>query len=381
MEKLGAEKLELNKWWALTPQNWTCPSCKKPKQELVKLSQSGCLIAKLASHHDHANKLVDAHAPIVWLPDGTREPIAHAFREHLKKMAKGFLTRFPPTIICEGCNNLEPLLKKRHGIPSAVTLMPSEIGKFSNYDRITLDLNLESLISQLVDWEGFSMKHIDLAIQTFRSDLHPLLEGHLVWFNTGEHIEKKAASAIKQKFEKQTLPETSSLDVFLNLSVAISSKPNSNKSRLPTPTKAEFLKFSHPDPLRQRFIDKAHRDWQCPICSRNLFECFTSSRKNPKKFMLNLLERTIVFEFGQIEETAIICSECKDCHNELTKHYSNNKSEEFQAFFESGKINADALRQGIKSEPHQRHEFIQAAIAVLEGPTGHETDLDYEVDY
>lgn len=379
MAQLGAQKLELNKWWALTRQNWTCPSCKKPKRELAKLSRSKCLIAKLVSHHDHSNELVEAHAPVVWLPDDSREPTAYALREHLKGIAKGFLSRFPPTIICEGCNNLEPDLKKRLGIPCAVTLMPLEIGKLGNYDRATLDPNLENLISQLVEWADFSEKHIGLAKQSFRLDLHPAKKD---WFNSEVNVKSRAVSEILSKFQERTYQKVGSVEEFLFLSVAKSEAPSSKQVKLPTPTKVEFMEFKHPSPMRQKVIDMVPDNWSCPICRRSKFECFASSRSKTKKFMLNLFGKTITFDFGQVEETGIICGNCNDFHNGLVRHCGEKGVKGFQEFLESGKINVEAARQGIKSAAHQRHEVdFTAAIACLIGPFGLESDIDFETDF
>jgi rubredoxin len=382
MAQFGAQTLELNKWWAFTPQNWKCPSCNRPKRELVKLSGSKCLVAKLVSHHDHANERVEAQAPVVWLPDGSREPTAYALREHLKGLANGFLSRFLPTIVCEGCNNLEPVLKKKFGIPDAITLSPTEIDKLRGYDRTLRDQNLEDLISQLLEWADFSKSLIDLAKKSFRPDIHPVYVGYGGWLNTEDLVERSAVSRARDIVTNQTLQGNEAVEEFLGLSLAKQSNPNTKRKKLVSPTEADYANFKHPNPGRQSVIDKMPQDWICSICRRSAFECFASSPKTPKKYMLNVFERTVVFDFGQLEETVIICGDCNDFHNGLARYCKEEKIEEFAWLIEERKIDADAVRQGIKSAPHQRHEFdFEAAFAFLAGSFVEESVIDFEADF
>jgi rubredoxin len=375
----GTFNLELNKWWAVTPQNWRCPSCDRSKLELAKLSRTKCLVAKLVSHHDHANERVEAQAPVVWKENGSREPIAYALREHLKRLAMGILTRFPPTIVCEDCNNLEPLLKQKLGIPNVVTLTPTEIGRLRNYNRTTVDPSLEGLIFQLVEWAAFSATQIEQTKQSFSIDLH---QWNKDWFNAEVNVKSRAEAAVRLGFQKQILQQTNSLNEFLKLSVSAPTGANSNPKKLPAPTQDLFLNFKHPHPLRQSVIDKAPVDWHCPICYRNKFECFISSRGSNTKFVLNLLERTIVFESGNIEEAVIICGDCNDFHNELVRYCNQHKLLEIQPFFETRKIDADAVRHGIVSAPHQRHVFnTAAAVSYMKGLFDSTSDFDVELDY
>lgn len=380
--KFGAQELELNKWWAFTPQNWKCPSCGRPKWELVKLSGSKCLVAKLVSHHDHANERVEAQAPVVWLPDGSREPTAYALREHLKGLANGFLSRFLPTIICEGCNNLEPILKKKLGIPDEITLSPTEIDKLRRYDRTLRDQNLEYLISQLLEWADFSKSQIDLAKKSFCPDIHPVYIGYAGWLNTEDQVERSAVSTARDIFKNQTLQGNDAVEQFLGLSLAKQSSPKSKRKKLVSPTEADYANFKHPSPGRQSVIDKMPQGWICSICRRNAFGCFASSPKTPKKYMLNVFERRIVFDFGQFEQTAIICGDCNDFHNGLVRYCKEEKVVEFEGLLEEGKIDADTVRHGIKSAPHQRHEFdFEAAIAFLRGPFGEHPVIDFEAEF
>ncbi|MGD0763076.1 MAG: hypothetical protein ABR929_07780 [Roseiarcus sp.] len=46
-------KLGLNRGWAATRRDWTCPCCQRQKPQIARLSTGGVLICRLELHHDH----------------------------------------------------------------------------------------------------------------------------------------------------------------------------------------------------------------------------------------------------------------------------------------------------------------------------------------
>lgn len=80
----SADEIELNKWWALTAQNWKCPSCGKGKRAIARKSETGILLAKLVSHHDHADEIHrEFHREI-----GESAAVRKQLSEHIKKLAR-----------------------------------------------------------------------------------------------------------------------------------------------------------------------------------------------------------------------------------------------------------------------------------------------------
>jgi hypothetical protein len=53
LERFGAKGLDLNENWSLCAPYWTCPACRRSKNEIFRLSKRGILLAKLELHHDH----------------------------------------------------------------------------------------------------------------------------------------------------------------------------------------------------------------------------------------------------------------------------------------------------------------------------------------
>jgi hypothetical protein len=48
--------------WALVPQNWSCPICRRSKVDIFRLSSRGILLANLEGHHDHLRDYVGRRA-------------------------------------------------------------------------------------------------------------------------------------------------------------------------------------------------------------------------------------------------------------------------------------------------------------------------------
>lgn len=128
-EALGAEALDLNSWWADTPQAWSCPCCQREKYAILRLSKDRVLLAHLHEHHDHLQDLMghrlQGHFGAHWtagIPPGTY---------HLEHLGSRLLTRFDPTVVCADCNIAEAKVKS--GLPHIhryFSFRPSEMRAF-----------------------------------------------------------------------------------------------------------------------------------------------------------------------------------------------------------------------------------------------------------
>ena len=86
-------------------ENWSCPSCKRKKGQILR-SKGGKKIGGLHRHHDHA---------VEW--DERNENDKTSFQE---------------TVICDQCNHAEGMVKKMYPgvIPDVFSFSPEQIGKF-----------------------------------------------------------------------------------------------------------------------------------------------------------------------------------------------------------------------------------------------------------
>jgi hypothetical protein len=58
LQRFEAQGLDLNENWALCEPYWSCPVCRRHKDEIFRLSKRGILLAKLELHHDHLRERV-----------------------------------------------------------------------------------------------------------------------------------------------------------------------------------------------------------------------------------------------------------------------------------------------------------------------------------
>ncbi|MGQ7378983.1 hypothetical protein ACTGVF_11365, partial [Streptococcus suis] len=53
LRRFDTDKLDLDDNWASRPPDWECPACGRRKPDLMRMSGSGVLLARLDIHHDH----------------------------------------------------------------------------------------------------------------------------------------------------------------------------------------------------------------------------------------------------------------------------------------------------------------------------------------
>lgn len=54
----NADGAHLNRWWVLTPVEWSCPCCRRSKSQIVRLNKNNYLTCQLHEHHDHMEEVV-----------------------------------------------------------------------------------------------------------------------------------------------------------------------------------------------------------------------------------------------------------------------------------------------------------------------------------
>ncbi len=354
ISEFGNCEIELNKFWALTPQNWNCPSCRRSKREVARLSNDGILLAKLVSHHDHAEGVAKLFFAEKYrhgdLGDGSI-----VRRDYLKKFAVSFLVRFAPVIICEECNVSEVGLKKRYSLPSYVTLKPEELARFSSKEEGFDRSDIADLAEQLKKWGEDARRHLQLADETFNPRLHSVSGSS----PTESHVMASAQSLLLRKSGVAEVARIDSLlEMFLESSI---SKPQTAFAKdvlLPQPTVSAFETYSHPHKMRNEAWLAVPGGWKCPICTRTKFECFRSSPKKPKCFHGNVFLRPVSQVFPEAETTDIyICGDCNDFPSRFREYLSYTKNEYLFEWSNCELLDAELIKACLRTAPHQRHSF------------------------
>lgn len=95
--------------WAEVGDNYVCPSCKRNKFQILRWTtrdpnKSNAFkdwVAVLHRHHDHSQGLM------------CKNP-----------------ARFPETVICDQCNTVDGVVKRKLNLPKEFSFSPQEIGRF-----------------------------------------------------------------------------------------------------------------------------------------------------------------------------------------------------------------------------------------------------------
>jgi hypothetical protein len=131
LRKFKTTKLDLNENWANQSQGWVCPACGRSKDEIVRITDRGVLLARLELHHDHlhdylSRRLCDEFGG-KWpskIPAGTYD------LEHLGSI---MIERFEKIVICADCNTADAVMKQRSpDIHKNFSFRPDEIIQFVN---------------------------------------------------------------------------------------------------------------------------------------------------------------------------------------------------------------------------------------------------------
>lgn len=126
--RLQAEGYNLNRWWVLTPQDWSCPCCSRGKPDIGRLDVVGRLYGHLMAHHDHVG---DAVAPLFLEIASSRDwPGMNSLAEDFAKRMSAFVSAHDPIVICSDCNEADAKAKKSVGAPTAFSFAPADITRF-----------------------------------------------------------------------------------------------------------------------------------------------------------------------------------------------------------------------------------------------------------
>ena len=130
LELTSQETTVTNRHWKNTPQRWACPCCKRTKLHIVRPNQSGQLMGNLVDHHDHIANYADRQITKQVRERGQRKQTDQEGWFKKNKIIP-FIVNFEPSLICEDCNNADPLAKMQiEGVCSYFSFSPQQIAYF-----------------------------------------------------------------------------------------------------------------------------------------------------------------------------------------------------------------------------------------------------------
>lgn len=289
LQRLKAKGLDLNENWALCAPYWSCPGCRRSKDEIFRLSKRGILLAKLELHHDHLRDRIWHRA---------RELFGPNLLEALPKSSiiildyiRELTSRFDYCLLCSECNAADGQVKARFraDIDSRFSFTPNEIGVFIRA-RASQDheIDYEKALSL---WQ--SEKDNFLARLTLIDELLThLVRGRLARDRQGMSGARgvngafDASSLLVRAFYWETKDtERAGLlwgfrDEFLARSTQRDSAklpPATNRSKLViAPTDEEYAAYV--DPVSPKSWQALASEWACPVCERSKRQILRKSK-------------------------------------------------------------------------------------------------------
>ena len=290
VNRFEADGLDLNENWALSPPFWSCPACRRSKEEIFRLSKRGIILAKLELHHDHIRDTIWPRARELfgdnWIasaPEGSASVLDHT---------KNITSRFDRCLLCSECNAADGSVKRkfRQEIDSRFSFTSREIGEFVtggvggdrgvDYEkawniwlnqkdgfaaRIALiDDLLKRLAARQIDNEWRATGGVERALSAFNAS-SVLLRA---FYSDTKDTER---SHLLGNFRTEFLARSTQRD-----SAKISLSDKSAKA-IVLPTDEEYIAYV--DPVRPKEWLALSENWHCPVCDRVKRQILRKSKK------------------------------------------------------------------------------------------------------
>ncbi|WP_170481395.1 hypothetical protein [Ruegeria arenilitoris] len=304
LAKFGAHKLNLNRGWASTWTEWSCPCCKRHKRQIVRLAPGRVLLCHLELHHDHLDDLVKKlFKEILSRCD---EPEFRVQISRAERTLRPLVERFECTLICAECNLADGRVKRelRDEIEPHFTFTPSEISDFIRVsDNRVHEVDFERARAIWTKEKQGLADRVDFA----RRMATRIAKGrHNREVAPGKKLQgQPRARDILFRLCEAELPDIHSL----NLGAAIEArsvardvvgrthKPIKRENVKP-PTDAEFAMLDTEQSAKSKHWRDAGDAWKCPCCRRKKREI--SRRSNRGKWTARIHR----FEGFDIEDDA-----------------------------------------------------------------------------
>ncbi len=337
-------KLGLNRGWASTRADWTCPCCQRQKRQIARLTAGGVLICRLEVHHDHlgdaAKQIFDEAVPLT----GDRQKNVQRFRA--RDSIISLVERFENAYICIDCNLAEGQAKLNlsQSIPRDFTFSFSEIRTFIDVQENRV--HKVDLAKALKAWTAAKAQFHDRLDFARRMAQRAANGRHQREVILGESVPE--LFVFERDIILSRFTEALGAGHRLRISDLIDARSISNdtaghsaKERRATksvaPTDEEFSRLDEQMQAKRTWRE-AGPSWTCPCCDRSKREICRKSNRNNWTAGINrfsvfideadidsLTRRQQSARSSRIigsEQAVLICHDCRNVVAELQRRAS-----------------------------------------------------------
>lgn len=320
LRRFDTDKLDLDDNWASRPPDWECPACGRHKPDLMRMSGSGVLLARLDVHHDH---LTDYFKTILHAKHGPQWRVAiPPDSAHIEKLGSQLVARFEPSTVCSDCNSADGAVKARHrDIPRSFSFRPSEIRRFvrprpNAEHEIDHDLAYSLFVEVRSDFERRVALIDTLAGILLAGDMtvepgnlpsplagNPMGILHQLhsWFLRGCDLSATIHRDLAE-FEARSVSRD-----------GVASNPKKKPRIVARPTEAEIAEYDGGGAAD--LWRAAPADWQCPACGRNRGDILRRSNNRKRPWAGKLVRHTeFILIDGSAEDEEFVVDPYVDRH-------------------------------------------------------------------
>lgn len=205
----GATHASTNSNWQITPDEWDCPICRRSKLHIFKVAESGTMVGSLVNHHDHIKTYAKNRTKQVVANSTKGRALTEKESWFVSSKISDFISRFPQTLICEDCNNADPIAKSaKNDTCKYFSFSPSEISFFIQPEphsrhKINFDRVME-VFEKIGDEHIYRKNLCDVLIQR-------MLENNRIWGEIRRAPNSKHYVAYKKMSDRPNLSDSALL--------------------------------------------------------------------------------------------------------------------------------------------------------------------------
>jgi len=343
--QFNAKGFHFNRWWLLTPPDWSCSVCKREKIGIARTDKNGFLSGHLHEHHDHMTDIVENLFAEV--SSNRKQVIAtEQGKKFIRKIANS-ISAYDATVICSDCNAADATAKKLIGTPKDFSFSPSEIESFiSAYPNTAHQVDKTSASKAWQKQEDTFQSRMSLARQ-----LAQIAAENQQWYQPTN--QQDLPNNIEKKAQRHLTAAASRRNETIDLLDYLAAFP-------PPPPRTDLTKWrkkkwkTQPKPTNGDIkhlvavASNSHwgavtNDWKCPCCGRLKKE--TVHKNNKGEWSFSVRTSSWNSDEGRVIET--VCNDCFTTSIQLAKEIEVDRS-----CFKISEIASVAI-----SQPNQRHRF------------------------
>mgnify|MGYP003606805984 CR=1 FL=1 len=354
----NADGAHLNRWWVLTPVEWTCPCCRRLKSQIVRLNKNNYLTCQLHEHHDHMVEVVKTLFEKYCT--AKKQQVADELSERFAIKSAFSLSAYDKTIICFDCNKADADAKKIIKTHKFFSFSPKEISEF-----VVASPNKEHQINEEIAknvWERVQpIFHLRMEMA---EKFAKIASEKNDWYQPSEETSTQIERRSKLLFKNNNLLEIDKYEPEKILYNTDHFKGPNNSWRFkdnPLVTKRPSInELSYLIATKGKYWERYDESWKCPGCFRKKYECVRPSNKS--KWVLEIKSAPLFFDeiLDVNNQAEPMCIDCMNTAIELGREVIKQTGEYFE--FPSSAVTLEELRQIVIPRPHSKHLFRNEII-------------------